>query len=136
MEASLKEMKDAVIDERMIGMAIRAFAELEDKRKIAILYLEEGDLRRYKMRTEPIEGHLGDAPAGKVRIFKGFVRRGDMLDVVEGGTIWDRSIRYGVVTRFSEVLWFEGGSEKQVMDALMESGKHPAETKQQNHWQF
>lgn len=40
------------------------------------------------------------------------MRRGDVIDVGGGGTVWDREVRYGVVIRLGEIMWLDGGSEK------------------------
>ena len=112
------EWRNAVLREGMKGIVVRAFAELQFNRTLAVLYIDEDEILRREMHLGPVEGPLGGAPAGSVWMFKGFLRTGDVMDVGEGGTIWDGTVRYGLVCKWSDVLWLDGGNEKEVMDAL------------------
>jgi hypothetical protein len=51
-------------------------------------------------------------------MFGGILRMGDVIDVGSGGTLWDSTIRYGLVCEWSDVLWLENGREEQVAEAL------------------
>ena len=47
-----------------------------------------------------------------------------MIDAGEGGILWDSNVRYGLVCQLSYVLWLEGGSEEDVLDALREAASN------------
>ncbi|MCL4336511.1 MAG: hypothetical protein M1344_04695, partial [Candidatus Thermoplasmatota archaeon] len=84
-----KKWKDAVIEETLNRMPVRVFIEVEGKKKITILSPKDGRVVRIEMFTESYEG-MDDDVHVKVRGFKEMVRRGDVVDVGEGGTYWDR----------------------------------------------
>lgn len=113
--------KNAVLLEGTKGIVVRTFAELRWKRTLSILYLDEGEIMRREMHLEPVEGTLDGAPAGSVWMFSGFLRTGDMMDVGEGGILWDSSVRYGLVCEWSNVMWLDGGSEGDAVKALEEA---------------
>jgi len=117
-KAPYESWKQSVIREWMKCRVVRAFAELKDKERLTVLYLDEGEILRRVMRLEHIEETLDVASAGSVWMFSGILRMGDIIDVGEGGTLWDSTIRYGLVCEWSDVLWFENGREEQVVEAL------------------
>ena len=88
--------RNAVIREGMKGIVVRAFAELKWKRTLTVLYLDEDRIMRRVMHLEPVEGPLGDAQAGSVWMFSGFLRTGDVMDAGRGvfsgtaqsGSVW------------------------------------------------
>ena len=113
--------RNAVIREGMKGTVVRTFAELRWKRTLTVLYMDEGEIMRREMHLEPIEGPLDSAPAGSAWMFGGFLRTGDVMDVGEGGILWDSSVRYGLVCEWSDVVWLDGGSEGDAVKALEEA---------------
>ena len=113
--------RNAVIREGMKGIVARTFAELRWKRTLSVLYLDEGEIMRREMHLVPVEGTLGGAPAGSVWMFSGFLRTGDVVDVGEGGILWDSTVRYGLVCEWSDVVWLDGGSEGDAVKALEEA---------------
>ena len=116
--------KNAVLLEGTKGIVVRTFAELRWKRTLSILYLDEGEIMRREMHLEPVEGTLDGAPAGSVWMFSGFLRTGDMMDVGEGGILWDGTVRYGLVCEWSNVMWLDGGSEGDALKALEETASN------------
>lgn len=58
-----------------------------------------------------------------VRGFNAVVRRGDVIDVGEGGTYWDPTVRWGVVVEHGYILWLADGKEEHVMDVLKQATK-------------
>ncbi len=116
--------RNAVLLEGMKGIVVRTFAELRWKRTLSILYLDEGDILRREMHLVPVEGHLGGAPSGSVWMFSGFLRTGDVMDVGEGGILWDSTVRYGLVCEWSDAVWLDGGSEGDAVKALEEASSN------------
>ena len=112
--------RNAVLLEGMKGIVVRTFAELGWKRTLTVMYLDEGEIMRSEMHLVPVEGPLDGAAAGSVWMFSGFLRTGDVMDVGEGGILWDSSVRYGLVCEWSDVMWLDGGSEGYAVKALEE----------------
>ena len=113
--------RNAVIREGMKGTVVRTFAELRWKRTLTVMYLDEGEIMRREMHLVPVEGPLDGAPAGSVWMFSGFLRTGDVIDVGEGGILWDSTVRYGLVCEWSNVMWLDGGSEGDAVKVLEEA---------------
>ncbi|MGC8618814.1 MAG: hypothetical protein ACP5UZ_08830 [Thermoplasmata archaeon] len=112
--------RNAVLREGMKGVVVRAFAELRFKRTLSVLHVDEDEILRREMHLEPCHEPLSGAPAGNVWMFREFLRTGDVIDVGEGGILWDSTVRYGLVCERSNVLWLDGGREEQVTKALDE----------------
>ena len=115
---------NAVLLEGMKGIVVRTFAELRWKRTLTVMYLDEGEIMRREMHLVPVEGPLGVTPAGSVWMFGGFLRTGDVMDVGEGGILWDSTVRFGLVCEWSDVMWLDGGSEGDVIKALEEAASN------------
>lgn len=105
---------------------LRAFTELEGKESVLVYSPEPEMIETYRVALIPYEdmnihGHTD------VRGFNTVVRRGDVIDVGEGGTYWDDTVRWGVIVEQGHILWLTDGKEEQVMDVLKEAtGLMPA----------
>ena len=115
---------NAVLLEGMKGIVVRTFAELRWKRTLTVLYMDEGEIMRMEMHLNPVEGPLGESAPGSVRMFSGFLRTGDVMDVGEGGILWDSTVRFGLVCEWSDVMWLDGGSEGDAVKALEEAASN------------
>ncbi len=115
---------NAVLLEGMKGIVVKTFAELKWKRTLTVMYLDEGEIMRREMHLVPAEGPLGEAAPGSVWMFSGFLRTGDVMDVGEGGILWDGTVRYGLVCEWSDVVWLDGGSEGDAVKALEEASSN------------
>lgn len=129
--------KDVVVEESISGAetngsraVVRVFVEVEGK-GIAILCPEDGKVIRRNMETEPYVG-LDDPDHKDVRGFTGLVRRGDVIDVGEGGTYWDKTVRWGVVMDHGRITWLNGGTEEEVISTLTEASKNILPVGEQN----
>ena len=115
---------NAVLLEGMKGIVVRTFAELKWKRTLTVMYLDEGEIMRREMHLVPVEGPLGEAAQGSVWMFSGFLRTGDVMDVGDGGILWDSTVRFGLVCEWSDVVWLDGGSEGDAVKALEEASSN------------
>ncbi|EQB64441.1 MAG: hypothetical protein AMDU3_IPLC00004G0019 [Thermoplasmatales archaeon I-plasma] len=119
---------------------VRAFAEVEGKESVTILCPEDGRVVKRLMPTErwvdPAKDNVDNLETfciyGHLMSFRGMVRVGDVLDVGEGGTSWDKTIRYGVVDEWGDVVYLINGSEKDIMEALQEVSKIVLTTEEEN----
>lgn len=118
----LREWREAVLMEGKSRKSAYTFAELDGKDKVVIYHPERGEILRIEMPTERLEEQV-EGPYGNIREFRGSTRRGDIIDVGEGGTFLSRDVRFGVVDGDGEIIWLKGGSERDAMDALTESMK-------------
>jgi hypothetical protein len=119
---------------------VRVFAEVGEKESITILCPEDGRVVKKSMSTEkwtaPSKNHtdslelLGES--GYLMCFRGMVRVGDVLDVGEGGTSWDKTVRYGTVDEWGDVIYLTDGNERDVMEALEEVSRMVLTTEEEN----
>ncbi len=116
--------RNAVLLEGIKGIVVRTFAELRWNRTLTVMYLDEGEIMRREMHLVPVEGLLGGAAAGSIWMFSGFLRTGDVVDVGEGGILWDSTVRYGLVCEWSNVMWLDGGSEGDAVKVLEEAASN------------
>ena len=116
--------RNAVLLEGMKGIVVRTFAELRWKRTLTVMYLDDGEIMRREMHLNPVEGPLDDAKAGSVWMFSGFLRAGDVMDVGDGGILWDSTVGYGLVCEWSDVMWLDGGSEEDAVKTLEEAASN------------
>lgn len=89
--------KEVVVREGMKCKAVRVFTELREKDLLTALYLDDGEVKRRETKLKPIHVSTKGVIEGNLKIFDGFLRTGDVIDVDEGGTIWYSTVRYGLV---------------------------------------
>jgi hypothetical protein len=104
-------------EETLDGKVTRVFTEVCGKDSISVFYIDEGNTLKRRMKTERY-GEIPGMRCRDVRGFSGFLRSGDVLGAGEGGTIYDSSLRYGLVTRSGGVLWLDRGNEWDVIETL------------------
>jgi hypothetical protein len=100
--------------------SVYTFTEPDGKDKVVIYHPERGEILRMEIPTERLDERV-EGPYGNIREFRGSTRRGDIIDVGEGGTFFSKDVRFGVVDREGEIVWLKDGSERDAMDALTES---------------
>jgi hypothetical protein len=104
---------------------VRILVETGDKKVVSVLSPEDRKVVRRTVRTSPIRvfldtQNLAQDSGAQPRAFNHVVRVGDVIDVGEGGTPWDASVRFGVVDEWGVITYLEGGGEEEIMNALLE----------------
>lgn len=112
--------REVLMEETLKGSVVRVFTEVCGMDRISFLYIDDDRVLRRTIPTVPY-GKIPGIRCRDVRGFRGFLRSGDVLDVGEGGTVFDCTVRYGIVTRLGEVLWLDGSNEDDVIEALKEA---------------
>jgi hypothetical protein len=128
LKAGFPKWKDTLLEEIDSRMTRVVSIELQRKEKVTVLCPESRGLIKKEFLTTPIGEPIGSVSG--VTMFVGNLREGDVVDVGEGGTIWDHDVRWGVVTKLGDVLYLEGGNEEDVMGALKSAAfliKNPEE---------
>jgi hypothetical protein len=98
---------------------------LNDKESVTIISPENGKVVRREEPTEQYGDPIMDQPLydPRLKLFRGTVNSGCVIDVGEGGTFFDDEVRFGVVCEDETVIWLKDGTEKDAIDALTESMK-------------
>jgi hypothetical protein len=99
--------REILKEETLNGKVVRVFTEVCGKDSISVFYIDKGNIHKRTMKTKRY-GEIPGIRCKDVRGFNGFLKSGDVIDIGEGGTIFDHSVRYGAVTRLGEIVWRTG----------------------------